>query len=141
MQFDHVMTNPPFYPVGRTTRPASPDKSTAHTETMALDLWVRLCLKRLRPKGTISVIHTADRLADILAAVDVGVGDIRILPLTARSGRPAKRVLVQARKNSRAALQLLAPLHVHSGAEHGQDGDDYSPEARAILRDGKALMF
>ncbi len=140
-QFDHVMTNPPFYPVGHSTRPANEDKSVAHTETMDLDGWLRHCLKRLRPKGTISIVHTADRLADILTALGDGVGDIRILPLSARAGMPAKRVLVQGRKNSRAALQLLAPFLVHSGLKHQQDGDDYSPAARAVLRTGGAVTL
>lgn len=138
-QFDHVMTNPPFYPAGHSTRPDNADKSIAHTETMDLQRWLGICLKRLQPKGTISVIHTADRLADILAALDGRTGDIRILPLTARPGKPAGRVLVQGRKNSRGALQLLAPFHVHSGKTHQKDGDDYSASARSVLRDGGAL--
>lgn len=138
-QFDHVMTNPPFYPDGRATRPDSAAKSIAHVEGLDLADWIALCLKRLRPKGSFTIIQTADRLQDILCALAGNIGAIRIQPLAPRDGRPAKRVIVQARKNSRAALQLLPPFHVHRGAAHGQDGDDYSDAARRILRLGQAF--
>lgn len=138
-QFDHVMTNPPFYPAGHSTAPASKDKTVAHTETIDLNQWIKLCLKRVRPKGTISIIHTADRLGDILSALDTGAGAVRILPLAARVGNPAKRVLIQAVKGSRARLELLAPFCAHSGTKHSHDGDSYSDAAKAILRDGLPL--
>lgn len=138
-QFDHVMTNPPFYPEAKATRPDNAAKSVAHVEGIDLADWITLCLKRLRPKGSFTIIQTADRLQDILCALTGNVGAIRIQPLTPRQGRPAKRVIVQARKNSRAALQLLQPFYVHSGAEHRRDGDDYSEAARHILRVGGAF--
>lgn len=138
-QFDHVMTNPPFYPEGRATRPVSEAKSIAHVEAVGLADWIALCMKRLRPKGSFTVIQTADRLQDILCALSGKAGAIRVQPLAPRAGRPAKRVIVQARKNSRAALQLLPPFHVHSGAQHARDGDDYSDAARRILRAGLAF--
>ena len=68
-----------------------------------------------------------------------GAGQVRILPIAPREGRPAARVIVRARKTGRAPLQLLAPFVLHGGAEHLRDGDDYTPAARAILRDGAAL--
>ncbi len=138
-QFDHVMTNPPFYPDGQATRPDNAAKSVAHVEGIDLADWIALCLKRLRPKGSFTIIQTADRLQDILCALTGNIGAIRVQPLAPRAGRPAKRVIVQARKNSRAALQLLPPFHVHRGAEHRQDGDDYSDAARGILRAGQAF--
>lgn len=140
-QFDHVMTNPPFYPDGQATRPDSAAKSVAHVEGIALADWIALCLKRLRPKGSFTIIQTADRLQDILCALTGNIGAIRVQPLAPRAGRPAKRVIVQARKNSRAALQLLPPFHVHGGVAHRQDGDDYSGAAREILRAGKAFRL
>lgn len=138
-QFDHVMTNPPFYPEGQATWPDSAAKTIAHVEGMEIADWIALCLKRLRPRGSFTIIQTADRVKDILCALTGNIGAIRVQPLAPRAGRPAKRVIVQARKNSRAALQLLAPFHVHSGAAHRQDGDDYSDAARDILRAGQAF--
>lgn len=138
-QFDHVMTNPPFYPDGRATRPDSAAKSIAHVEGIDLADWIALCLKRLRPKGSFTIIQTSDRLQDILCALTGNIGGIRVQPLSPRPGRPAKRIIVQARKSSRAALALLPPFYVHAGAEHRQDGDDYSDAARDILRAGRVF--
>ena len=66
-------------------------------------------------------------------------GSIAVLPITARTGRPASRVIVRARKGGRGAMVLLSPFVLHDGAEHLQDGDDYSAAARAVLRDSGAL--
>jgi tRNA1(Val) A37 N6-methylase TrmN6 len=107
-------------------------------ESIALSDWVKLSLKRVKPKGSFSIIHRADRLDDILAAMQ-GCGNIRVLPIAARAGRDAKRVLIQCVKDSRAPLRLLPPLIMHDGASHDRDGDDYSTAARAILRDAAAL--
>jgi tRNA1(Val) A37 N6-methylase TrmN6 len=64
-----------------------------------------------------------------------------VLPLAARPGRDAKRVIVRARKGGRAPFRLAAPLILHRGATHIADGDDYTAQARAILRDAAELVF
>ena len=137
--FDHVMTNPPFFMENTMSPPEDVSKTLAHVETMGLDLWIKLALKRLKPGGSFSIIHLTNRLPSILTSMDGACGNIRILPIAARTDRPAKRVLVQGIKSSKAPMQLLSPLIVHDGDVHDQDGDDYSAKARAILRDGAAL--
>ncbi|GLQ35854.1 methyltransferase [Amylibacter marinus] len=138
--FDHVMTNPPFFSASDHSLPASKGKAMAHMESMDLGRWISLSLRRLKPKGSFSIIHRADRLGEILTALEKSCGDIRVLPIAPRSGRAAKRVLVRARKVSRARLQIFAPFVVHEGADHGVDGDDYSQDAQAVLRHGKSLL-
>jgi tRNA1(Val) A37 N6-methylase TrmN6 len=61
------------------------------------------------------------------------VGGIVILPLWPKAGRPAKRVLVQAVKGSRAALTLSPGLVLHEA-----DGR-FSAAADAILRGAAKL--
>lgn len=137
--FDHVICNPPWYAQGSGARNTGRD--TAHRETGArLDDFVDYALRRLRPKGRLTLIQRAERLDDILTALRGRAGDIRILPLAARDGRPARRVLVGALKGSRAPLSLLSPLVVHDGPAHTADGDDFSAAARAVLRDAQALF-
>jgi hypothetical protein len=48
-------------------------------------------------------------------------------------------VLVCARKDSRGPFRLCPPLVLHHGAAHARDGDDFTVEATAILRDGAPL--
>lgn len=137
--FDHVLANPPFYP------PASPaaaddGRATALREATPLAQWVETGLRRLRPGGTLCVIHLADRLPDLLAAV-AGRGACTVLPLAAREGRAAGRVIVQVRKGARGPFRLCAPLVLHAGDRHEADRDDFTPAARAVLREAAPLAM
>ena len=139
--FDHVMMNPPFYEDTRHSAPKDVGKSIAFQEGEAsLESWILAGLKRLKPLGWLTIIHRAERLSDILAGLSKA-GDIQVLPLTARAGRPARRVIVQARKGAAGPLKLHAPLVLHDGDTHSTDGDDFSKTAQDILRDGKALVI
>lgn len=137
--FDHVCANPPYYGQGQATRAADAGKGTAHHEETPLNDWVKAGLRRLRPGGTFSIIQRADRLVEILTALEKGSGKITILPIAARTGRPAGRVIVQATKGHRSATRLLAPFILHRGDRHISDTDDYSDAATAILREGGAI--
>lgn len=139
--FDHVMMNPPFYEAARHSAPQDSGKSTAFLEGEAsLRNWLTAGLARLKPLGWLTIIHRAERLNDILQGLSKA-GDIQILPLAAREGRTARRVIIQARKGAAGPLRLLAPLVMHEGSTHKIDGDDFSQTAREILRDGKALVI
>ena len=136
--FDHVLMNPPWFDP---TDPAAtdPGRDAAQREETPLPEWVRAGLARLPQGGWLTLIHRAARLPAILAALDAGAGAIAVRPLAARAGRPAGRVLVQARKGARGPFRLLAPLVLHDGLAHLRDGEDFSAAARAVLRDGAAL--
>lgn len=139
LSFDHVIANPPYFPKGGGTAARDRGREAAQREDLALAEWLRIGLKRLRPGGWLTMIQSADRLPDLLAGIGPGAGSTAVLPILPRLGRPAGRVILQTRKGGRAAFRLLAPLIIHAGAAHLRDGDDQTPEARAILRDGAAL--
>jgi tRNA1(Val) A37 N6-methylase TrmN6 len=133
--FDWVMTNPPYLEAGRSSAPPLASKSIANVEgEVSLTAWVKAAVKLLKPKGRLAVVHRADRLADLLAALQGrGVGELRILPLWPKAGRPAGRVVVTARKGVRSPLELLSGLVLHR-----EDGA-YTDEAEAVLRGGGVL--
>ena len=139
--FDHVIANPPFFDKGAVSAPANAGKATAHVVETELAAWVDAGLRRLKPNGTITIIQLTQQLPDILIGLSGSAGDIQVLPLASRRGRPAKRVLVRARKSARAPMRLLAPFHVHENDAHVQGVSDFTPEAAAILRDGAALNW
>lgn len=130
--FDQVIANPPYFTAG--TPPADARRGAARHEATPLALWIDAALRRLRPGGRLTLIQRADRLAGVLATLGGRAGDIAILPVAPRAGRPAGRVIVGARKGARAPLRLLAPLLLHAAPAHLRDGEDLTPEAQAILR-------
>lgn len=137
--FDWVISNPPFF---ETTDPASPDhgRDIARREAQGADAWTAACLRRVRSGGRIAIIHLAERLPGILAGLE-GAGDIAVLPLQARIGRPAKRVIVTARKGAKGPFRLAPPLILHEGLSHTEDRDDFTGAAKAVLRDAGPLIF
>lgn len=133
--FDHVMTNPPFLTADASTAPPERQRAEAHVEGK-LDLggWLRGCVMMLRIGGCLTLVHRADRLGDILGALDGQLGDVVVYPLWPKAdGRPAKRILIQGWKGAKGPLKLAQGLVVHEA-----DGR-YSTIANAVLRGGKAM--
>lgn len=132
--FDHVMTNPPFWPAGRHSPSPVPGKATSHGEgTADLGHFIQAALRLLKSGGSLSVIFPAERLASLLALMEGRFGDIAVLPLWPRAGMPAKRVIVQGRRDRRSPLRLLPGLVLH-----GQ-GQGFTPATERILRDAAPL--
>jgi len=137
--FDHVIANPPYYHTG-----GSPSPIPARAQAMQIDTplagWVAAAARRLRPGGWLTLICGADGLPQVLAALAPKLGSAAVLPLAAREGRPALRVILQARKGGRAPFRLLAPCVIHQGPAHDGDRESYTPQANAILREGADLL-
>lgn len=140
LSFDHVLTNPPWHAAQGSGAPDA-GRDLAHREAVPLGDWVTAALRCVRSGGWLTLIHRAERLGAALAALKGRAGDIRVLPLAGRAGRPAGRVVIGARKGARGPLTLLPPLALHAGPRHDRDADDFSAPARAVLRDGAALSL
>lgn len=139
--FDHVMFNPPYFAAGSGTKAEDTGRETANREDTPLALWIDAALRRLAPKGWLTVIHLAERLPELLTGLEPRAGSLTVLPLAPRTGRAAGRVIVRARKGGKAPFTLLPPLILHRGEAHGSDGEDYTDRAAAILRNGAALAW
>lgn len=134
--FDHAMMNPPFFVEGREDASPQPARRRASIADGALlARWTKAARTHLHAQGTLTVIVPADRLAPLLAALETGFGGIVVFPLWPRAGLPAKRIIVGARKGSRAPLVLKPGLVLHGGA------GAYTAEADAMLRHGRALTL
>jgi tRNA1(Val) A37 N6-methylase TrmN6 len=132
--FAHVMANPPFHEAGTASPSPHAGKARAAIEGEAdLAAWVRFALAMASARGAITFIHRAERIADLLNELAGRAGAITIFPLWPGGGKPAKRVIVQARKGSAAPLRLLPGLVLHQA-----DGRN-TETAEAILRHGAAL--
>jgi tRNA1(Val) A37 N6-methylase TrmN6 len=131
---EHVIMNPPFHLAGTVRPPPSAYRAKAHIHDAEGDeAWIRCAHALLRPKGVLALIHRADALPRLLAALDRRFGDIRIKPVLPRADEPAIRILIRAVKESRGPLVLLPPLVLHA-----TDGA-FMPEAQALHR-GETLI-
>lgn len=139
--FDHVIMNPPYFDRARGSMSPHDSREQAMGEDTPLKVWIDQATRRLSPKGTLTMINAAERLPDILSALDDRLGSVVVQPLSPRTGRAAKLLLVQARKGARAAFRLAAPIVLHEGVAHLSDREHYTPAIRAILRDGSALNW
>jgi tRNA1(Val) A37 N6-methylase TrmN6 len=133
--FDHVMTNPPHLNAPAAIASPVGQRAAAHFEDeLALANWLSACLRLLRPGGCLTLIHRADRIGDILAALLGKVGDLVIFPLwPGPEHRPAKRLLVQGSKGLRGPPRLARGLVLHDRS------GGFSADAEGILRHGRAL--
>ena len=132
--FDHVMANPPYRSAGHGHPPTDPGRRTADTEATAdLGAWIDFALAMVKRKGSVTVIHSADRLHDLLAALHGRAGEAVIFPLWPKAGAPAKRVIMRARKAITPGARLAPGLILHEA------GGDHTPEADAVLRGERTL--
>ncbi|MEM9269750.1 MAG: methyltransferase [Pseudomonadota bacterium] len=138
--FDHVLMNPPFQSPDAPAAP-DPERDEANREDTSLAAWFDVACRRAAPGGSITVVLPTWRLPDILRGLDGRAGDTTVLPLAARKGQGAARVIVQARKGRAGPLILAAPLVLHPGAHHQDDQGRFTAEVEAILRDGAPLKM
>lgn len=130
---DCVLMNPPFREPGRDRVSAEPRRRLAHAGGHAvLAEWACAAHRLLRPDGAVSLIWPADGLPDALAAL-APFGAFVLLPVHPRAGAAAIRILLTARKGSRARTQVLPGLVLAD--ERGRP----SAAAEAVLRGGAAL--
>ena len=134
--FDHVFFNPPYDTLGEGRAP-SQAKRAAYLADRPIGDWVKVWSNRMRAQATLTLIHRAHRLGEILWALDGRLGGVEVLPIYPNAQASAKRVIVRARKGSRAPLQILRGLSLHPSET---SNDKYTPEANAVLR-GEALLW
>ncbi len=138
-QFDHVIANPPYYRAGAHSPATDAGRQIALGEDTPLEDWINVAARRLAPRGYLHMIQRADRLPDMLAGCAGRLGSVQVLPLAPRVDRGAELVVLRARKGGRAAFRLHAPLILHLGDRHVEDGESYTPVVSAVLRDAADL--
>ncbi len=132
--FDHAVANPPFLSEGKARLPPDPMLRRAHGAAPGdLELWFKCLAALVKPRGTITVVHRAEALPQLLKSCESRFGDLVVYPLFPRESSAACRILIQGRKASRAPLHLAAGMVLHGG------GNAFSEAAQALLRDGAGL--
>lgn len=134
--FDHVMINPPFLDPKRSRPSVHAGRASATVEAGAdLAAWVSFAGRMLRDRGLLTLVHRADRIGDITAALAPRFGGIERFSLLPFADRPAKRMIVRARKGSDE------PSGTHASVVLHEENGKFTTAAEEILRHGRALVF
>jgi tRNA1(Val) A37 N6-methylase TrmN6 len=132
-RFHHSCANPPYWPDG-SAPPRRLRAGATHTGLgPALEDWAQALATPLAHRGSLTFVLPAARFAEASSALLAArCGGVAMLPLWPRTGQPARRMLIQARRHGRQ------PGHLHPGLVlHDEQG--WTPGAQAILRDAAAL--
>ena len=133
-KFDHVMINPPYLQAVRAQPTDSPDPARVEVG-LGLDGWVDAAASVIQDGGTMTFIHRADRLDELLARIRSVAGGISVVPIWPGPGKEAKRVIVSARKGRRGPVRLCPGLTLHDNE------GKYTSVANQLLFVGSALEF
>ncbi|MCC6789158.1 MAG: methyltransferase domain-containing protein [Hyphomonadaceae bacterium] len=128
--FDRVLFNPPYDYPGEGRSPA-PERQQAYIAERPVEDWIKVWCNRMSKDSHLTLIHRTRRLREILDAMEGRLGGVEVFPVRPSSAAPARRVIVRARKGSKAPLKLLRGLDLHPANDAK---DKYTPEAEAILR-------
>jgi|AntRauTorckE6833_2_1112554.scaffolds.fasta_scaffold18668_3 tRNA1(Val) A37 N6-methylase TrmN6 len=130
--YDYVVTNPPYYEDGANTPSPLLPWATAHSGR--LEDWVAAAARNLKKGGTFSAILPAQRFDEMLWLLrKYQFGSLHILPLFPKSGRPAKRLIFQARLHKRGSTVF------HQGIVLHENNNAYTKQAELILQGANKL--
>lgn len=133
---DVVLMNPPFNDPARHKPSPNWQRRAAHDlATSSLAIWIDAAARLLRRRGVLTVIFRADGLIDLIGALADRFGAIAVLPVHAKPGARAIRVIAGAVKGSGAPPTILPGLVL--ATEDGTQTD----AAEAVLRHGAELTL
>jgi tRNA1Val (adenine37-N6)-methyltransferase len=133
---DHAMANPPWHLADSTATADGQRDAAKRGRPGLIAAWAQALARRLRHRGSLTLIVPARAMAESLAALDyAGCGSPQVLPLWPRAGVEARIVLIQGIRGGRGGARMLPGLVLHAGDQ------GYSAAAQAILRGGGALPF
>lgn len=116
--FDFALCNPPFRAPGTGRACPNPGRHGARFEGAGgFGLFAACAARALRTRGTLFLVHLAERLPELLAALmDHGLAPKRLLPVQGRAGQSPRLVLLSALRRGGPGLTLLPPLTLYDAA-------------------------
>ncbi len=113
--FDLILCNPPYREAGRGRLSLDPETRQAKHEMSATQPEVIAAIRyALAPRGRACLIYHASRLAELLARFRAERLEPKLLrPVHSFPGADAELVMVEARREGRPGLRILAPLFIY----------------------------
>lgn len=128
--FDLITCNPPYFKYSDSSIINDNNiKSLArHEISFNLDDLFSLAKKLLKNGASISIVHRADRLIDIIDIMKKNnIEPKRIRFIHPKVGSEANLILIDGRKNGKPGIKVLDPLFVHN------DNGEYTKEVLKIF--------
>jgi len=138
-QFDQVLMNPPYFDRKKGDSATDAGRDLGRAGGTDLADWLDVGIRRLAPKGHLTLIQHISRMPDVLAALAERIGSVVVKPIQPRLGQAPGLFILQARHSGRAPFVMATPLIMHEGTAHLADAESYTIRAREILRQGAAL--
>ena len=131
--YDHVVINPPYNRKDSTLSDNQQRRASMAADD--LDSWVKTASGALVTRGGVTIISRVDRLDEILIALARhNLGEVVIKPIQPMPDKPARRLLIRARKGVRGDLCLLSPFIMRHDAAHATaEAESLSNGAAIIL--------
>jgi tRNA1(Val) A37 N6-methylase TrmN6 len=139
--YDHVLANPPYFESTKRLRARDGGRELALAGETPLETWVATAARRLRPRGHATFIQRAERLPELLAAMQAYLGALELLPLLPRAGRAPRLILVRGRKEAGAPFRFHPGQVIHAGDVHVEPGNRYTETFEAVMMRGAPLPF
>ncbi|MCB9963706.1 MAG: methyltransferase [Rhodospirillales bacterium] len=132
-RFDHIICNPPFFQAGEHT--ASPILPTAAArgylqDNETLEGWIKSAFENLVSKGSLTLIHQADKTDEIIRFLGKKFRSTEIIPIYTKPNEPAKRVIIRSFKDRKS------PCTLHPGITLHRPDRSLTASANRLLRDG-----
>ena len=134
-----VVSNPPFFRSGSVHASPYHRRAAAHVlpdmgDNDATAAWTRQSARLLKPRGRLFMIVRPEVVGELIHALRALVGGLVLMPVHAKAGEPAIRVLVGGAKGSRAPLTIRPGFILH-------EADGAFTQASGTLHDGGTLQL
>lgn len=126
--FDTIVSNPPFYHENVVQSNDAHMHACRYSTHLPIDAFFKKSASLLKPRGRFIFCYDASQLPQIITALEgakLRMESVRFVH--SKAVRPAKLVMVHARKGSKAQTKILPPLIAF-------DGDEQSAEVKAIYQ-------
>lgn len=126
--YDAIVTNPPYKKPNSGKINENKTKLISRHEIEAnLDDFIRISFKMLKDKGTLYMVHRAERIVDILSIMrKYKMEPKRIRFVYSNKNSESKLVLLEATKNAKPFVKIERPLYVYN------ETGDYTQELLQI---------
>ncbi len=128
--FDVVFSNPPYFKIDTGRESPYENRNLAcHEKTFNLEIFIKKTYQILKNRGSLFLIFTAFRLAELIYFLKKYKLEPKILRLVhSYPGKEAKLVLIRAVKNGGEGIRIYPPLYIYQ-----EPKNNYSEELKKFM--------